>query len=63
MGEERFTMITQSFDCKITNLDIPSKIYNEESVKIFYFCGIRVFKRTYKKIEVMPNNDSKIGFK
>lgn len=56
-------MIKQSFDCTITHLDLPNKCYNEESVKKYYFCGIRVFKRTYKKIEVMPKDEIRIGFK
>lgn len=55
-------MIKQSLDCTITHLDLPNKCYNEESVRKYYFCGIRVFKRTYKKIEVMPDKDAKIGF-
>lgn len=55
-------MIKQSFNETITHIDLPNKVYNEESVKKYCFLGITIFKKTYNKIEVMPTKENKMGF-
>lgn len=54
-------MISRKFAAKIEHIDISNKVYNEDFELKIYFCGIRIFKKTYERRESYQPKD-KIGF-
>jgi hypothetical protein len=50
---------------KVTNthVDLSNKLFNQHSDERVYFLGIRIWKHVHVLTEVVPDSNTKIGFK